>query len=125
RQRLSRRQAELKGKKNKCGTSAHAEFTEQVRNVKLHSAFRNVELTGNLFVRKVFEQRIENFLLAAAQIRDGIGLQTAALAGEDGINESGQKLPGNPESSAGNERERADQLVAGFDVGEKAFHSKT
>src|SRR5258708_7532729 len=120
RQRLSLRQAALKGKKNKVGTAAHAELTEQVRNVKLHSAFRNVELAGNLFVRKVFEQRIENFLLAAAQIRDGIGLQTTALAGEDGINESGKKLPGNPESSAGNERERADQLVPGFDVRETA-----
>jgi len=73
--------------------------------VKLHSAFRNVELAGNLFVRKIFEQRIENFLLAAAQIRDGIGLQTTALAGKDGINESGKKLPGDPESSGGNERE--------------------
>ncbi len=125
RQRLSLRQAALKGKKNKVGTAAHAELTEQVRNVKLHRAFRNVELAGNLFVRKIFEQRIENLLLAAAQIRDGIGLQTTALAGEDGINEPGEKLPGNPESSASNERERADQLVPGFDVGEKAFHSET
>src|SRR3984893_8950179 len=125
RRRLSLRQTALKGKKNKVGTAAHAELTEQVRNVKLHSAFRNVELAGNLFVGKIFEQRIENFLLAATQIRDGIGLQTTALAGEDGINEPGEKLPRNPESSAGNERERADQLVPGLDVGEKAFHSET
>src|SRR5258708_7615260 len=125
RQRSSLRQAALKGKKNKVGTAAHAELTEQVRNVKLHSAFRNVELAGNLFVRKIFEQRIENFLLAAAQIRDGISLQTTALAGKDGINESGKKLPGDPESSAGHERESPDQLLAGFDVGEKALHSKT
>src|SRR6266513_6215405 len=54
RQRLSLRQAALKRKKNKVGTAAHAEFTEQVRNVKLHSAFRDVELAGNLFVRKIF-----------------------------------------------------------------------
>src|SRR6266403_174032 len=125
RQRLSLRQAALKGKKNKVGTAAHAELTEQVRNVKLNSAFRNVELAGNLFVRKIFEQRIENFLLAAAQIRDGIRLQATALAGEDGINESGQKLPGDPESSGGHERESPDQLFASFDVGEKALHAKT
>src|SRR5260370_40834383 len=125
RQRSSLRQAALKGKQNEVGTAAHAELTKQVRNVKLHSAFRNVELAGNLFVRKIFEQRIENFLAVAVQIRDGIGLQTAALAGENGINESGEKLPGHPESSAGNEREGADQLVPGFDVGEKALHPET
>jgi len=93
--------------------------------VKLHCTFRNVELAGNLFVRKIFEQRIENFLLATAQIRDGISLQTTALAGEDGINESGQKLPWDPESSGSNERQSTDQLVPGFNVSEKAFHTKT
>ncbi len=71
RQRSSLRQAALKGKQNEVGTAAHAELTEQVRNVKLHSAFRNVKLAGNLFVGKIFEQRIENFLLAAARIRRG------------------------------------------------------
>src|SRR5260370_566065 len=124
-QRSSLRQAALKGKKNEVGTAAHTELTEQVRNVKLHSAFRNVELAGNLFVGKIFEQRIENFLLAAAEIRDGIGLQTTTLAGKDRINESGEELPRNPASSAGNERESADQLVPCFDVSEKAFHTET
>src|SRR5438132_9605025 len=102
-QRLSLRQAALKGKKNEVGTAANTEFVEQVRNMKLHGALRNVELAGNLFVRKILQQRIENFLLATAQIRDGIGLQAAALAGKDGINESGEKLAWNPESSAGNQ----------------------
>src|SRR5260370_2397736 len=124
-QRSSLRQAALKGKKNEDGTAAHTELTEKVRNVKLHSAFRNVELAVNLFVGKIFEQRIENFMLAAAEIRDGIGLQTTTLAGKDRINESGEELPRNPESSAGNERESADQLVPCFDVSEKAFHTET
>src|SRR5216684_7243335 len=123
-QRSSLRQAALKGKKNEVGTAAHAELAEQVGNVKFHGAFGNVELAGNLFVGKIFEQRIENFLLAAAQIGDGIGLQAAALAGEDGIHESGKKLARNPKSSAGNERESANQLVAGLDIGEKAFHAE-
>src|SRR2546430_16329789 len=124
-QRLSLRQAALKGKKNEVGAAANPEFVEQVRNVKLHGALRNVELAGNFFVRKILQQRVENFLLAAAQIGDGIGLQAAALAGEDGINESREKLARNPESSTGNERESADQLFAGFDIGEKALHAKT
>src|SRR5260370_35814786 len=124
-QRSSLRQAALKGKQNEVGTAAHTELTEQVRNVKLHSALGNVELAGNLFVRKIFEQRIENFLLAAAEIRDGIGLQTTTLAGKDRINESGEELPRNPESSAGNERESADQLIPCFGVSEKAFQSGT
>jgi len=125
RQRSSLRQAALKGKQNEVGTAAHAELTEQVRNVKLHSAFRNVKLAGNLFVGKIFEQRIENFLLAAAEIRYGIGLQPTSLTREDGIDETGEKLARNPESAAGNKRESADQLVPGFNVREKAFHTET
>jgi hypothetical protein len=124
-QKLNLRQAALEGKQNEVGTAAHAEFVEQVRNVKLHGAFRNVELAGDFLVGKIFQQRIEDFLLAAAEIGNGIGFQSAALAGEDGIDESGEKLPGNPESSAGHQRERTDQLLAGFDVSEQAFNTKT
>ncbi len=123
--KLNLRQAALKGKKNEVGTAAYAKLVEQVRNVKLHGAFRNVELAGDFLVRKIFQQRIKDFLFAAAEIRDGIGLQATALAGEDGVNKSGEKLPRNPESSCGNKRERADQLFAGFDIGEKALASMT
>src|SRR5712691_5812176 len=105
RQSLSLRQAALKGKKNEVGTTAYAELIEQVGNVKLYSAFRNVQLAGNLFVGKIFEKRIENLLLAAAQIRNGIGLQTTALAGKDRIHKTREKLPRNPEPSGGYEGE--------------------
>src|SRR6266481_4123522 len=80
RQRLNLGQTALEGKKNQVGAAANAEFVEQVRNVELHGAFGNVELAGDFLVRKILEQRIENFLLAAAEIRDGISLQAAALA---------------------------------------------
>jgi len=80
--------------------------------VKLHRAFRDVELAGDFLVGEIFQQRIEDFLFTAAEIRDGIGLQATALAGEDGVNKSGEQLPRNPESSSGNQRERADQLFA-------------
>src|SRR5438309_509541 len=125
RQRLSLRQAALKGKKNEVGAAANTKFVEQVRNVKLHGALCNIELVGDFFVGKMFQQRIENLLLAAAQIRDGVGLEAAALSGEDGINESREELPRNPESSAGNKRKSADQLFAGFDISEKPLHAKT
>src|SRR5260370_20687204 len=114
RQRLSLRQAALEGEKNQVGTTAHAELDEQVRNVKLHGALGDIELTGDLFVRKVFEKRIENFLLTAAEIGDGVGLQAAALAGEDGIDESGEKLAPNPKGYARDEWESTDQLFASF-----------
>jgi hypothetical protein len=67
---LSLRQAALKGKKNEVGTTAHAKLVEQVRNVEFYRAFRNVELVGDFLVGKIFQQRIENFLLAAAEIGD-------------------------------------------------------
>ncbi len=92
--------------------------------MKFHGPFRDVQLAGDLFVGEIFQQRIEDFLFAAAEIRDGIGLQPATLAGKNGIYESGEKLPRNPESSAGNERERANQLLAGFHVGQKPLYSK-
>ena len=92
--------------------------------MKFYGAFGNVELAGDFLVGKIFQERIEDFLFAAAEIGDGIGFEAAALAGEDGIDESGQELARNPESTAGNERKSADQLLAGFDVGEQALHAK-
>src|SRR5882724_12879092 len=90
RQRLNLGQTTLESKKNQVGAAADAEFVEQVRNVELDSAFGDVELAGDFLVRKIFEERIEDFLLAAAEIRDGISLQAAALAREDGIHETGE-----------------------------------
>ncbi len=65
RRRLRLGQAALEGKQNQVGAAADTEFVEQVRNVELYGAFGDVELAGDLFVRKIFEQGIENFLLAA------------------------------------------------------------
>jgi len=92
--------------------------------VKFDGALGDVELAGDFLVGKIFEERIENFLFATAEIGDGIGLQTAALAGEDGIDEAGQELARNPEATAGDKRESADELIASFDIGEKALHAE-
>src|SRR6266571_4840295 len=92
--------------------------------MKLHRALRDVELVGDLFVGMIFQQGIENFLFPAAEIGDGIGLQSAPLPREDGINEAGQKLARYPESATSNQWECADQLIAGLDVGQKTLHAK-
>src|SRR6266850_2755315 len=125
RQRLNLGQAALEGKKNQVGAAADAELVEQVRNVEFHGAFGNVELAGDFLVRKILEERIENFLLAAAEICDGISLQAAALAREDGIHETGQELARDPETCIGDQRQRPNQLLTGFDVGEQALHAET
>ncbi len=93
--------------------------------MEFHGAFGNVELAGDFLVRKILEERIENFLFAATEIRDGISLQAAALAREDGIDETGEELARDPETSVGDQGQRSDQLLAGFDVGEQAFHTET
>ena len=93
--------------------------------MEFHGAFGNVELAGDFLVRKILEKRIENFLLAATEVRDGIRLQAAALAREDGIDETGQELARDPETSVGDQGQRPDQLLAGFDVGEQSFHTET
>jgi hypothetical protein len=92
--------------------------------VKLHGAFRDVEFAGNFLVGEIFEKRIENFLLAAAKIGDGIRFQAAPLPGEDGIHETGEKLARNPEAATGDQGKSADQLIASFDVSEKALHAQ-
>jgi hypothetical protein len=117
-------QAALEGEENEIGAAAHAKLVEKIRNVKLHSAFRDVELAGDFLVGEIFKKRIENFLLAAAEIGDGIRFQAAALPGEDGIHETGEELAWNPEASAGDQREGTNQLIPRFDVGEKALHTK-
>src|SRR5882762_4074159 len=125
RQRLNLGQTALEGKKNQVRAAADAKLVEQVRNVEFHGAFGDVELAGDFLVRKILEERIENFLLAAAEIRDGIGLQAAALAREDGIHETGQELARDPETSVGDQGQRPNQLLAGFDIREQALHTET
>ena len=115
----------LEGEEDEVGAAADAEFAEKIGDVKFYGTLGDVELVGDFLVGKIFEERIENFLLAAAEIGDGIGFQAAALAGEDGIDETGQELAGNPEASAGDERKGTDELIAGFDVGEQTLHAET
>ena len=114
-------QSTLEGKKDQVGAAAHAEFVQQIRYVKLDSALGNVELVGDFLVREILKQGVEHFLFAAAEIGDGIGLEAAALSSKDRIHETGEKLARDPEASASHQRKSADQLLAGFDVGEQAF----
>jgi len=48
--------------------------------VEFHGALSDVELAGDFFVGKVFQQRVQDFLLAAAQIGDGISPLACGLA---------------------------------------------
>ena len=70
---LRSRHASLEGEKDQIGTAANAEFAEEIGDVEFNSALGNVELAGDFLVGEIFEKRIEYFLLAAAEIGDGIG----------------------------------------------------
>ena len=63
-------------------------------------------------------------MFATAEIGDGIGFEAAGLAGKDGVHETGENGARYPEAASGDERQRADQLVAGFGVGENAFYAE-
>ena len=65
---LRLRHAALEGEKNQVGTAADSEFAEKIGDVKLYRAFGDVEFAGDFFVGKIFEQRVENFLLATARL---------------------------------------------------------
>src|SRR5579883_77194 len=92
--------------------------------MEFDGALGDVELAGNFLVGEIFEQRIEDFLLTAAEIRDRVGFQAAALAGENGIDEARQNRAGNPETSLGNQRQSARQLIARFGIGEDTLHAE-
>src|SRR5215475_14228519 len=77
--------AALEGQEDEIGAAADTEFVEQVGDVKLDGALGDIEFAGNFLVREIFEERIEDFLLAAAEIGDGICFQAAVLIGKYGI----------------------------------------
>jgi len=116
--------AALEGEEDEVGAAAYTEFVEQVGDVKFNGAFGDVELAGDFLVGKIFQKRIENFLFAAAEIGDGIGFEAARLSGKDRVNETGKNGARNPEATGGDERKGADELVAGFGVGEDAFYAE-
>jgi len=92
--------------------------------VEFDGTFSDVELAGDFFVGKIFEERIEDFLFAAAEIGDGIGFEAASLTGKDGVHETGENGTRNPEASGSDERKSANQLVARFGIGKDALHSE-
>lgn len=70
---LRRGHAALEGEENQIGAAADTEFAEKVRDVEFDGAFGDVELAGDFLVGEILEERIQDFLLAPAEICDGIG----------------------------------------------------
>ena len=122
---LRGRHAPLEGEEDQVGAAADTEFAEKIRDVEFYGALGDVEFAGDLFIREIFEERIENFLFATAEIGDGIGLEAAALTGEDRVHKTGEDGARNPETAIGNQRQRADELLAGFGVSQKTLHAET
>ena len=108
--------AALERKKDQIGTAANAEFAEEIGDVEFNGALGNVEFARDFLVGEILEKRVEYFLLAAAEIGDGIGFETAALTSKDGIDKAGKDGARNPESAVGDEGQSADQLIARFGV---------
>jgi hypothetical protein len=117
--------ATLKGQKDQVCPAANAKLIEQVGNVELNGAFGNIEFAGDFFIGEILEKRIENFLFAAAKISDGFGLETPALTGKDGVDETRKHRAGHPETALGNERKSASKLIARFGVRENTFYAET
>ncbi len=93
--------------------------------MEFHGALGDVEFAGDFLVGEIFQQGVQNFLLAAAEIGDGFGLEATALAGEDGINEAREYGTWHPKTTLRNQRKRAGKLVASFGVREDALHAET
>ena len=123
-QKLDLGEAALEREKDEISTAADSKFIEQVGDVKFDGALGDIELAGNLFIGKIFEERIENFLFAAAEIGDGIGFEATALGCEDRIHKARKQLTWNPKSAAGNQRQCADELLARFGVGQESFDAE-
>ena len=117
-------EAALKREEDEIGAAADAEFIQEIRNVEFDGALGDVEPAGDLFVGKILEKRIEDFLFAAAEVSDRIGLEAAPLACEDGIDKAREQLARHPEPAVAHERQSANQLVTRFRVCEESFHTK-
>ena len=115
----------LKGQQDQIGAAADAKFVEQVRDVELDGALGDIEFAGDFLVGKILEKRIENFLFAAAEVGDRVGLQAASLAGENGIDEAGEHRTRNPEAALRNEWQGARELVTRFRVAEDSLDAQT
>src|SRR5260370_33536043 len=92
--------------------------------MEFDGALSDVEPAGDFFIGKIFKERIEHFLLAAAEVGDGVSLEATPLAAEDRIDEAGEQLARPPETSIGHEWQGANQLVTRLNVGQKAFDSE-
>ena len=116
----------LVAEEDEIGAAADSELCKQVRNVKFHGAFGDVEAVGNFFVGQVFEQTAEDFLFAAAEIGRGVGAEAAALrTRKNRIDEARKDFARNPEAAVGDERKRTGELFAGLVVIEDAFDALT
>lgn len=120
----SGRHAALESEEDEVSAAADTEFAEQIGDVEFDGALGNVEFAGDFLVGEIFEERIENFLLATAEIGDGIGFEAATLAGEDRIDKAGKDRARNPEAAVGDEGQGAGQLIAGFGVSQEAFDAE-
>ena len=116
--------AALEAEENEVGAAADTELAEKIRDVELDGALGDVELAGDFLVGEVLEEQVEDFLLAAAEVGNGIGAKAPTLAREDGVHEAGKQRARHPESAIGDEREGAGKLFAGLDVGEQALGTK-
>ncbi len=92
--------------------------------MKFYGALGDVEFAGDFFVGEILEEGVQDFLLAAAEIGDGIGFETASLTRENRIHETGKDGTRNPETAVGDEGQGADQLIARFRVSEKPLNTE-
>ena len=92
--------------------------------MKFYGALGDVEFAGDFLVGEILEEGVQDFLLAAAEIGDGISFEAASLTRENRIHEAGKDGTRNPETTVGDQGQGADQLVARFRVSEKAFNAK-
>ena len=93
--------AALEGQEDQVGAAADAKLAEQIGDMKFYGALGNVQTAANFFIGKIFEEGIENFLFAAAQIGDGVGFEAATLPGKYGVHKTRKELTGHPEATDG------------------------
>src|SRR5215472_4149802 len=119
-----RRQAALKRQQDQIGPPANAKLIQKIGHVEFHGPFGDVKLARDFLVGKILEERIEYFLLATAQIGDGVRLQAAPLVRQDGIDKSRKHRTRHPKPAVRNEWKSAGELVARFSVGQDAFNTE-
>src|SRR5512143_1090183 len=102
-------------------TPLDAVLRQDVRDVKLRGAARNTPLRGDLLVREIVEEVVQDLLLSRRQRQRASNRPPRRAGCPPLVDEAGEERPRNPESTGVNLPEDTRQALRSFRVSDEPF----